>query len=140
MISDPPVAKTWALHCQGVTSMARSRSPDSASTEFFLMRQPRVGADWPLDKNYTVWGRAVTGLDAIRGIKLGPTDNDGRLLNNNQADKLTKAMIVADIPEDKRPTVYVQRTDGPEFAATLAAIAINDPIAGVRASSCRRHR
>jgi hypothetical protein len=62
----------------------------------------------------------VTGLDTILGIKLGPPDNDGRFLNNNQADKLTKAMIVADIPEAKRPTVYVKRTDGPEFAATLA--------------------
>lgn len=128
MISDPPRAKTWAIHCQGIASMARSRSPDSASTEFYLMRAPRVGPDSPLDKNYTVWGRVVTGLDAVLGIKLGPPDNDGRFLNNNQADKLTKAMIAADIPEAKRPTLYVKRTDGPEFAATLAAININDPI------------
>lgn len=127
MISDPAVSRTWAIHCQGVTSMARSRAPDSAGTEFYLMRAPRVGIGSPLDKNYTVWGRALTGLDAIRGIKVGPTDNDGRFENPNQADKLTKAVVVADIPEAKRPAVYVKRTDGPEFAETLASINITDP-------------
>ena len=44
-----------------------------------------------------------------------------------QADKLTKAVVVADIPEKKRPTVYVKRTDGPEFAATLATLKASDP-------------
>ncbi len=127
MISDPPVARTWAIHCQGIASMARSRSPDSASTEFYLMRAARVGANSPLDKNYTVWGRALTGLDVVQGIKLGPPESDGRFANPNQADKLTKATIVADIPEAKRPVVYVQRTDGPAFAETLAGISIGDP-------------
>jgi hypothetical protein len=36
-------------------------------------------------------------------------------------------MVVADIPEKKRPTVYVRRTDGPEFAATLATLKAADP-------------
>ncbi|MDP3495439.1 MAG: peptidylprolyl isomerase [Hyphomonadaceae bacterium] len=126
MISDPPVAKTWGLHCAGVTSMARSNEPDSADTQFFLMRQPRVGPDG-LDAKYTVWGRALTGVDVIQGIKAGPMESDGRFASPTQADKLTKAMVVADIPEKKRPTVYVRRTDGPEFAATLATLKASDP-------------
>jgi len=126
MISDPPVAKTWALHCAGVTSMARTNDPDSADTQFFLMRQPRVGPDG-LDAKYTVWGRALTGVDVIQSIKVGPTETDGRFATPSQADKLTKAMVVADIPEKKRPTVYVRRTDGPEFAATLATLTASDP-------------
>jgi peptidylprolyl isomerase len=124
-ISVPPVAKTWGLHCAGVTSMARADSPDSADTQFFLMRQARVGPDG-LDQKYTVWGRALTGLDVIRGIKVGPEETDGRMPAAS-ADKLTKAMVVADIPEKKRPTVYVRRTDGPEFAATLATLKASDP-------------
>lgn len=126
MISDPPVAKTWALHCAGVTSMARTNDPDSADTQFFLMRHPRVGPDG-LDAKYTVWGRALTGVDVIQSIKVGPTETDGRFATPSQADKLTKAMVVADIPEKKRPTVYVRRTDGPEFAATLATLTASDP-------------
>lgn len=126
MISDPPRARTWALHCAGVTSMARTNDPNSADTQFFLMRQPRVGPEG-LDQKYTVWGRALTGLDVIRGIKAGPADNDGTFASPTQADKLTKALVVADIPEKKRPTVYVKRTDGPEFAATLATLKASDP-------------
>jgi peptidylprolyl isomerase len=120
-------SKTWALHCGGVTSMARTDQPDSADTQFFLMRQPRVGPDG-LDAKYTVWGRAVTGLDVIRGIKAGPAETDGRM-PAGQADKLSKAVIVADLPEAKRPTVYVQRSDGPEFAAQIAAAKASDPLA-----------
>lgn len=126
MISDPPVAKTWAVHCGGVTSMARTNDPDSADTQFFLMRHPRVGPDG-LDQKYTVWGRVLTGVDVIQSIKVGPAETDGRFASPNQADKLTKAMVVADIPEKKRPTVYVRRTDGPEFAATLATLKAADP-------------
>ncbi len=118
-ISDPPVAKTWALHCSGIASMARTDDPDSADTQFFLMRHPRTGPTG-LDAKYTVWGRALTGLDVIRSIKVGPEETDGRL-PPGQADKLNKAVIVADMPAAKRPTVYVRRTDGPEFASQLAA-------------------
>ncbi|HOY78075.1 MAG TPA: peptidylprolyl isomerase [Hyphomonadaceae bacterium] len=125
-ISDPPVAKTWGVHCAGVTSMARANDPDSADTQFFLMRHPRVGPEG-LDQKYTVWGRALTGVETIQAIKVGPTETDGRFANANQADKLTKAMVVADIPEKKRPTVYVRRTNGPEFAATLATLTAADP-------------
>jgi peptidylprolyl isomerase len=119
-------SKTWALHCAGVTSMARTDQPDTADTQFFLMRYPRVGPEG-LDAQYTVWGRAVTGLDVIRGIKPGPQETDGRM-PAGQADKLTKAQIVADLPENKRPTVYVQRSDGPAFQAQLASAQASDPL------------
>jgi peptidylprolyl isomerase len=122
-ISDPPLAKTWALHCAGITSMARQGdNEDSADTQFFLMRQTRAGSgDESLDQQYTIWGRALTGLDVIRSIKPGPMDNNGRFASLPQADKLTKTVVVADMPESRRPVVYVQRTDGPAFAAQLAA-------------------
>ncbi len=107
---------TWALHCPGIASMARTDDPNSADTQYFLMRQ----ASAFLDKAYTIWGRAVSGLDIIRGIKAGPEDTDGRM-PASVADKVSKAQIVADIPDYKRPIVYVQRTDGPEFAAALEA-------------------
>jgi peptidylprolyl isomerase len=106
---------TWAKHCPGITSMARTDQPNSADTQFFLMRQTRN----QLDANYTIWGRALTGLDVIRGIKAGPDSTDGRL-PPAEADKLSKAQIVADIAEYKRPTVYVQRIDGPAYAEALA--------------------
>ena len=114
MMADKAVS-TWALHCPGVSSMARTDEPNSADTQFFLMRQTSP----VLDKSYTVWGRALTGLDVIRGIKAGPEETDGRM-SPGVADKLSRATVVADLPDYKRPTVYVQRTDGPEFAKIIA--------------------
>ncbi len=113
LVADGSV-RTYALHCPGVTSMARTDDPNSADTQFFLMRE----ANDVLDASYTVWGRALTGLDVIRAIKAGPEETDGRM-SPAVADKLSKAVVVADIPEAQRPTVYVQRTDGPLYAATL---------------------
>jgi len=125
MISFPAVARTWMLHCAGVTSMARAGDPNSASTQFFLMRHPRVGPDG-LDQKYTPWGWTVSGLETIRGVKYGPEEENG-VLPPGTADILTKAVIVSDLPANKQPTVYVRRTDGPEFAGKLAEMKVTDP-------------
>lgn len=125
MISYPAVARTWMLHCAGVTSMARTNDPNSADTQYFLMRQPRVGPEG-LDQKYTTWGWTVSGLDVIRGVKAGQEEENG-VLPPGTADVLTKAVIVADLPAAQQPKVYVRRTDGPEFAAKLAEIKVTDP-------------
>jgi peptidylprolyl isomerase len=114
-------AHTYALHCPGIASMARTNEPNSADTQFFLMRQTSSA----LDAQYTVWGRALTGLEVIRGIKAGPEATDGRL-SPGAADKLSKAVIVADLPPAKQPSVWVKRADAPDFAATLDAASATD--------------
>ncbi|MDP3400369.1 MAG: peptidylprolyl isomerase, partial [Brevundimonas sp.] len=43
----------WAIYCPGVAGMARDEDPDTANSQFFLMRQAYPS----LDKRYTVWGR-----------------------------------------------------------------------------------
>ena len=54
----------YAMHCPGVLSMARAGDPDSANSQFFLMR----GAAPFLDSQYTVWGRVVSGAEHIEEI------------------------------------------------------------------------
>lgn len=60
-------------HKRGVLSMARSQSPNSAGSQFFLMHQ-----DAPhLDKQYAAFGKVTSGLevvDAIAGCKTGAND------------------------------------------------------------------
>lgn len=98
----------WANHCPGVTSMARAEDENSANSQFFLMR-----AAYPsLDRRYTVWGRAVIGLDVIRALKVGEPVAE--------PDKMITVRVLADIPEAERPRVMIQRTDGPMFKARLA--------------------
>jgi len=61
-------------HVRGVVSMARSKDPDSAGSQFFIMvadRQPRPGgARWAdvLDGKYTAFGQVVSGLEVADRI------------------------------------------------------------------------
>ena len=64
-------------HLRGIVSMARSQSPDSADSQFFI-----VTKDSPfLDYNYTVWGRVINGMEFIDKIKKGNPNLNGKVVN-----------------------------------------------------------
>ena len=67
-----------ASHKRGVASMARSQNPDSANSQFFI-----VTADSPfLDKQYTVWGEVVEGMDAVDALPKGePPRKPGKIVS-----------------------------------------------------------
>jgi len=56
---------------KGVVGMARSQSPDSANSQFFIM----FDAGHFLNGQYTVIGRVTEGQDVIDAIKLGTGGN-----------------------------------------------------------------
>jgi len=100
--SDGKVA-AWATYCPGVAGMARDDDPDSANSQFFLMRQ----AFPSLDKRYTAWGRVVSGLDVVRAIKTGEPVQD--------PDRMIRVRVLADMPDAERPTVQVIDPSGRTF-------------------------
>ena len=57
-------------HKRGTLSAARSTNPDSAGSQFFI-----CVADAPfLDRQYTVFGEVVSGMDAVDKIVNQPRD------------------------------------------------------------------
>ena len=59
-------------HIEGAVAMARApQDPDSADSQFYitLSTQPR------LDRNYTVFGQVIDGMDVVRKIKVGDKIN-----------------------------------------------------------------
>lgn len=59
-------------HVRGTCSMARSQSPNSANSQFFI-----CFADSPwLNRQYSVWGQVVDGMDNIDQIKRGEPVQD----------------------------------------------------------------
>jgi cyclophilin family peptidyl-prolyl cis-trans isomerase len=54
-------------HQKGVLSMARSQSPDSANSQFFICFDTHPH----LDRNYTAFGRVVSGMEFVEKIKKG---------------------------------------------------------------------
>ena len=58
---------------RGTVGMARSRDPDSANSQFFIM----FNSAPHLNGKYTVVGRVVTGIEVVLGIKKGKPKNNG---------------------------------------------------------------
>jgi peptidylprolyl isomerase len=67
----------WLPHVRGALSAARSDSPDSANSQFFLMLAPRLA----LDGKYTVYGRVISGMNFVDALNKGePPAEPGRIL------------------------------------------------------------
>lgn len=54
-------------HVRGICSMARTQDPNSADSQFFIVFDDATF----LDRQYTVWGKVVSGMDAVDKIKRG---------------------------------------------------------------------
>ena len=60
-------------HDRGTLSMARSSDPDSANSQFFICFKPAPF----LDRQYTVFGKVLEGMDFVDMIKRGDDSNNG---------------------------------------------------------------
>lgn len=97
------------LFCPGVLGIARAEDPNSANSQFFIMRQSHAS----LDDHYTTAGRVVAGLDVARKIKVGEPPADPQ-------DRMLKVQVLADMPPAQRPHVMVIDTGSAYFANLVA--------------------
>ncbi len=70
---------------KGVVGMARSNSPDSANSQFFIM----VGDAPYLNGKYTVVGRVIAGQDVVDGLKKGDQAANGKVTSPDYMEKVT---------------------------------------------------
>lgn len=54
-------------HIEGTVAMARSQDPNSADSQFYIS----LGTHPHLDRNYTVFGQVIEGMDVAKKIKVG---------------------------------------------------------------------
>jgi peptidylprolyl isomerase len=74
-------------HKRGTLSMARSGSPNSANSQFFICFD-----DAPhLNRQYTVWGEVVEGMEHVDAIKKGGEHNNGAI--SGEPDKMLKVRV-----------------------------------------------
>ena len=71
----PNVAQEFSgtPHDRGTLGAARSQNPDSANSQFFICFQPAPF----LDRQYTVFGKVVEGMEFVDKIKRGDQNNNG---------------------------------------------------------------
>ena len=81
-------------HKRGIISAARTQDPNSASSQFFI-----VVADSPfLDRQYTVYGEVIKGMDVADKIVSAPRDANDRPNNPTSITKVT----IRDAREDEK--------------------------------------
>jgi len=100
----------WGQFCPGVLGAARGENPDSANSQFFLMRQ----AFPSLDKRYTAYGQTLSGLNIVRAIKTGEPVID--------PDTMTKVQMLADMPAAERPSIKVLDVRSGYFKAMVETL------------------
>jgi cyclophilin family peptidyl-prolyl cis-trans isomerase len=74
---------------RGAVGMARSQSPDSANSQFFIC----YDGCGPLTGQYTLFGEVVSGMDVVDKIKKGDAAANGMV---TRPDKIVKMQLAAD--------------------------------------------
>lgn len=87
--------RAWGAHCPGVAGMGRNEARDSANSELYFM----LDSTRRLDRDYTVFGRIVVGMDILKKIKVGEPPA--------QPDSMKSVRVLVDIPAAERPKISV---------------------------------
>jgi peptidylprolyl isomerase len=106
----------WLTHCPGVIAMARNDGPDTGSTDFYIVigQAPRY-----LDRNLTIFGRVVSGMDVVHRVIRGPSEANGMIAEGEPRTTIEKIVLAQDGPAAERKSVQVADTSSAEFRKVL---------------------
>jgi peptidylprolyl isomerase len=103
----------WLTHCPGVIAMARNNEPDTGSTDFYIVigQAPRY-----LDRNLTIFGRVVHGMDVVQRIRRGPTEDNGMIEKDEDRSRIRSMKLGTELPPDQKKDIYVMDTNSQGFS------------------------
>ena len=114
---DPETGTAWLAHCTGAFAFGREVGRDTASTEFYITVQPQRY----LDRNLTVLGRVIWGMDLVQAIPRGRPNNGGTIEDRDRWTPIASMRVAADLPRLRRTEVQVMDTTSGTFAQLLEA-------------------
>ena len=85
-------------HTPGVLSMARSMSPNSAGSQFFIMHAPAPH----LDGEYAAFGKLTEGMDVVDRIAMVPTNWSDRPMRRQGIESMTVETFGVEYPEPEK--------------------------------------
>jgi peptidylprolyl isomerase len=108
--------KAWLTHCPGTVAMARNDDPDSGGTDFYIVigQAPRY-----LDRNLTVFGRVVWGMDVVQRIKRGPALDNGIIEEDLDRSWIKRMRLASSLETEQRLDIYVADTNSDGFRKML---------------------
>jgi peptidylprolyl isomerase len=108
----------WLAHCYGMVGAGRDNDVDSGGgTELYVV----IGnAPRHLDRNVTLLGRVVSGIELLSTLKRG-TGPMGVYEHPAERTPIRAIRLAADVPEAERANLEVMRTDTQTFADLVEA-------------------
>jgi peptidylprolyl isomerase len=99
--------RAWLAHCPGVLAMARGEAADSGSTDFYIVigQAPRY-----LDRNLTVFGRVIDGMQAVQSIRRGLARDNGVIADDLGRSRILRMRMADQLSRSERNTFLVQDT------------------------------
>lgn len=113
---DQKAGKAWLTHCPGTIAMARNDDPDSGATDFYIVigQAPRY-----LDRNLTVFGRVVWGMDVVQRIKRGPALENGLIEGDLDRSWIRQIQLASSLDPEQRLNILVADTNSDGFKKML---------------------
>ena len=113
---DPKTGEIWLAHCYGMVGVGRGDDPQSGNgSELYVV----IGnAPRHLDRNVTVVGRVVSGIERLSTLPRG-SGPLGFYDRPEQFVPIRSVRLAADVPAAERTSLETLRTDTPTFAAWI---------------------
>jgi peptidylprolyl isomerase len=113
---DPASGLTWLTHCYGMVGAGRDVDADSGGgPELYAVigQAPRQ-----LDRNVTLVGRVIQGMDVLSALPRGHGDI-GFYQTPAERIPIGDVKVAADVPAPERIALQALRTNSPTFAAVI---------------------
>jgi cyclophilin family peptidyl-prolyl cis-trans isomerase len=109
---------TWLVHCYGTLAVSRDNPPDSGSGAGLyaaIGQAPRR-----LDRNLTVVGRVIEGMDLLSALPRGHGPL-GFYVHPQERTPILDIRVAADLPPAQRPNIEILQPSSPTFQRLLEA-------------------
>jgi peptidylprolyl isomerase len=113
---DPKADRAWLVHCYAMVGVGRDNAEDSGNgAELYAIigNAPRL-----LDRNITVVGRVVQGIELLSPLKRG-TGPLGFYEKPQERTPIREVKLASQLPPDKRLPLEALRTDSETFATLI---------------------
>lgn len=114
---DRATGRAWLVHCYGMVGVARSEALDSGNgSQLYVV----IGhAPRHLDRNTTLVGRVVQGMEVLSTLPRG-SGTLGFYRDPEQPIPIASVRLASELAPDRRPDLWVMRTDGAAFSRRIA--------------------
>ncbi len=115
---DPKTGRCWPIHSYGMVGAGRDNALDSGGgAEMYVVsgQAPRH-----LDRNVTLFGRVISGMDRLASLPRG-SGAMGFFERAEERIGIRSIRLAADLPEGDRPRIEILRTDTATFRQWVEA-------------------